>query len=187
MGKSAAHQSQQLQSEAATRYSNLATSLIGEAGPARNQVSDYYSNIIKGGPQAYAAAAPQIAFTKTQFGNAQKQLAETAPAGGAFMAGSRQLAEQKAQSVSDVYKSQINNALQSLTGIAMGETSAGESAVGGVSHAGDSLAQLAASQAAAWGSGLGGIAGGLGTFFGLGGMGGGAKPPAWTPPYQATG
>lgn len=130
-------------------------------------MADYYGGIIKGGPEAYKAIAPQVDFTKQQFQNARKSLAQSAPAGGAYASGSRVLASNQAQTVSGLYRDKINEALQRLQEMGTSETSAGLTATGGVQAAGQGLGELAAARAQAIASGIGGISGAFGTFAGL--------------------
>lgn len=166
MGKSSAKKAEQLQGEAADRYTKLATDLSAEAAPARQQVGDYYSSIIKGGPAAYKSISPQVDFTKQQFANARRTVANSAPAGGGYMGANRTLAANQAQTVSNLYRDKINEALQGLQRQGEFGTQAGLSANGGVEQAGQGLGQLSAQRLAGWMSGLSGISGAVGTYFG---------------------
>jgi hypothetical protein len=166
MGKGAAKQSQQIAGQAANNFSSLYGNLSSGAAPALKQSQDYYSAIIKGGPQAYAAVAPAAEFTKQQFSNANRQLQDTAPAGGYVPAARTQLAQSQAQTISGLYQNNINNALQSLTGLGLGETQGALGATQGQTTVSGQLAQLAAQQLSAWTSGIGSLAGGFGTLFG---------------------
>lgn len=141
--------------------------MTNEAAPQRDLVGQSYSNIIKGGPLAYRTIAPAIDFTKQQFANARRTLRDTVPAGGAWQGGNRQLAAQEAQTTSNLYRDNLMNAIQGLAGFSQANTGAGISATGGVSSAASSLGQLAAQRAQAISSGLGGIAGAVGTYFGM--------------------
>lgn len=167
MGKAAAKQSEQLASQAADRYSTLATQLAAESAPQRKEASDYYSAIVKGGPQAYTAIAPQVDFAKQQFANARRTQAQTAPAGGAQTAGNRQLASNEASTVSGLYRDKIGEALQQLTQLGEFGTQGELSATGGITSTSQALAQLSAMRAQAVASGVGGIAGSIGTYFGM--------------------
>ena len=104
------------------------------------------------------------------------------PAGGAWQGANRQLAGNEAQTVSNLYRDNLMNAINGLAGFSQANTQGSLNATGGQSAAANSLAQLAAQRAAAFNSGLGGIAGALGTAFGMGGLtgifGGGAKTGA---------
>jgi hypothetical protein len=148
-------------------------------------VSDSYSNIIRGGPLAYKTIAPQVDFARQQFSNARRELRNTVPAGGAWQGANKNLAANEAQTVSNLYRDNLMNAVNGLAGFSQANTQGSLNATGGQSAAANSLAQLAAQRAQAFNSGIGGIAGALGTAFGMGGLtgifGGGAK--ASTPPY----
>lgn len=148
-----------------------------------------YSNILKGGPAAYNSISPQIDFAKQQFSNARRTLRDTVPAGGAWQGANRELAGTEAQTISNLYRDNINNALQGLAGFSQANTQGSLNATGGVSTSAQALAQLAAQRAQAFNAGLGGIAGALGTAFGAGGFshlfGAGAGTAPYTPagPY----
>lgn len=163
-----------MQSEAANRYTDFATQLSAEGAPARQQSQNYYSSIVKGGPEAYKVIAPQVDFAKQQFANAQRGIADSAPAGGAFSKATQNLAATQAQTISGLYRDNIQKALEALSQSGQFDTGAGLTATGGVSSAANGFAQLSASQANAWASGLSGIAGPFGML--LGGLGK-TKPP----------
>ena len=141
--------------------------MTNEAAPQRNLVGQSYTDIIKGGPLAYRTIAPAVDFTKQQFSNARRTLRDTAPAGGAFQAGNADLARTEAQTVSNLYRDNLMNAINNLAGFSQSNTSGGLNATSGVSGVANGLAQLAAQRSAAFAQGLGGIAGALGTYFGL--------------------
>jgi hypothetical protein len=171
LGKSAAKKAEQLQSEAANRFTEYSKQLSAEAAPARKLTQDYYTSVVKGGPEAYKAISPQVDFTKTQFRQARKQLDAGVPAGGARQRGYQQLAGAEAGTISGLFRDKINEILGRLQESGQFGTQAGISATGGVAGAGESLARLAASRANAVAGGLGGIAGALGTYFGMRGSG----------------
>lgn len=158
-------------SEAANRYSKLATDLTTEAAPQRQLVGDYYSNVVKGGPGAYKLIAPQVDFTKRQFSNARRTMDQGVAPGGARQRGYKQLASAEAGTVSNLMRDKINEVLARLASFSQFGTQAGISSTGGVMGAGQGLAELSAQRAAAAAQGLGGVAGALGTFFGMRGGG----------------
>lgn len=116
---------------------------------------------------AYRTIAPAVDFTRQQYSNARRTLRDSAPAGGAYQAGQRSLARDEAGTVSNLYRDNLMNAIQGLAAFSQANTGAGINATGGVSSAASSLGQLAAQRAAAISSGLGGIAGAVGTYFGM--------------------
>ncbi len=144
-----------------------------EAAPQRALVGNSYSNIIKGGPDAYRTIAPQVDFAKQQFAKVRRTLRDTVPGGGAFTGANRQLAGAEAGTISNLYRDNIMNAIQGLSGFSQGTTNQALAATGGVSNVSQQLAQLSAQRSQGITGALGGIAGALGTFFGLRGGGGG--------------
>lgn len=138
-----------------------------ESAPARNLLQDYYTSAIKGGPEAYRAISPQVDFAKQQFQNARQTLDKGVPAGGARARGYKQLATAEAGTVSGLFKDKINEILGRLQQMSEFGTSSGLQATGGISSAGTALGELAAQRANAVASGVGGVAGALGTYFGL--------------------
>lgn len=100
------------------------------------------------------------------------------PAGGARQRGYKALATAEAGTVSGLFRDKINEILGRMQQLSEFGTQAGLQATGGVSSAGDSLAQLSAARANAVASGFGGVAGALGTYFGMKGMA--PKPGAVT-------
>jgi len=131
--------------------------------------------VIQGGPQAYSLIAPQVDFTKQQFQNARQTLNAGVPAGGARARGYQQLAQAEAGTVSGLFKDKINEILGRLQQLSEFGTSTGLQATGGISGAGSALGELAAQRAQAVASGLGGIAGAFGTYFGMKGLGAATK------------
>lgn len=125
---------------------------------------------------AYRTIAPQVDFAKQQFSNARRTLRDTVPAGGAWQGANRQLAGQEAQTISGLYRDNIMNAIQQLAGFSQANTSGGLNANQGVSTTGQAFGQLAAQKLQAIMSGLGGIGGALGTFFGMRGSSPGGGP-----------
>jgi hypothetical protein len=130
-------------------------------------VGQSYSDIIKGGPAAYRTVAPQVDFAKQQFANARRTLRDTVPAGGAWQGANRQLAGQEAQTVSNLYRDNIMNAINSLAGFSQANTQGANTSAGGLSNVGQAFGQIGAQQLQGWTNGLGGIAGALGTYFGM--------------------
>jgi len=167
VGKGASKTAQRVGVEAANRYSQLGTQFAAESAPARQLAQQTYTNIVRGGPEAYRSIAPQVDFAKQQFANARRTLAQTTPAGGASAAGNRALAGTEAQTISNLYRDKLNEALAGLTQSGQFGTQAGLGALGGQAGVAQTLAGLGASQSEAWAQGLGGLAGAIGTFFGL--------------------
>lgn len=162
MGKAAAKKSEMMQSEAANRYSKMASDLYGESLPQRQTVGNYYQGIIQGGPQAQAVTAPQISYLKRQTNAAQQQIRDTLPQGGAQQRALRDLAVQAPGQKANIYQSQIKDALDRLQQLGTFNTGGALQATGGVSQAGQALGNLAAQRGAAVAGGLGalGTAGG---------------------------
>jgi hypothetical protein len=77
------------------------------------------------------------------------------------------LAGQEAQTVSNLYRDNIMNAINGLAGFSQANTSGGLNATNGISNAGQAFGQIGAQQLQGWTNGLGGIAGALGTYFGM--------------------
>jgi hypothetical protein len=112
-----------------------------------------------------------VDFAKQQFANARRTLRDTVPAGGAWQGANRQLAGTEAQTISGLYRDNIMNAINQLAGFSQANTSGATSATGGVSNVGQAFGQMGAQKLQGIMSGLGGISGALGTYFGLQGQG----------------
>ncbi len=131
-------------------------------------LGDYYSRVIKGDKaETYKAIAPQVDFAKTQFANARRTVNQSVPAGGAAPAAHANLAATEAQTISSMFRDKIQDALEKLQQLAEFNTSGGMTANTGVATTGSQLGQLANQRLGAWMSGLGGISGALGTYFGM--------------------
>lgn len=167
MGKQAAKASQNIQQQAADRYSKMAEQFLTESTPQRNLVGNYYSGIIKGGPEAHRVAAPEVAYMKKQFASARDGVRDYMPAGGQKTRAYRDLAVQQPGAISGVFQKKIEDALARLSNLATGSSQGALSANQGLSGSGAALGQLAAARGQAVGSAIGGLANLAG--FGLGG------------------
>ncbi len=174
MGKGAAKKSQQLQEQAADRYSKLAAEQYAAAKPAQELSQNYYTGIVKGGPEAYRVAAPEVNFMKKQFQNANSTLRDSMPAGGQKNRAYRDLALSQPGAISGVFQRKIEGALAQLASLGQAGVGNTLNATGGVSKAGSDLGQLAAARGAAVSGAIGGITGLAGMAYG----GGFSRPPA---------
>lgn len=98
--------------------------------------------------------------------NARRTINQTTPQGGQVPAQRNNLAAAQASTVSNLFRDKINEALERLTQIGQFGTNAGLNANQGVEGVAQQLGQLSAARLQAAMSGLGGIAGAIGTFYG---------------------
>lgn len=167
MGKGAGRKAEDIQTQAANRFTALGEQLNAEAKPDRAAARDYYSSIIKGGPEAFKAIAPQTEFVKKQFKAASDTLMRSLPRGGAITRAKRDLSIAQAGEIGNLFTNKIDEAVSRIAQLGVFGTQAGLDANRGSVAAGDSLANLSAQRANAVAGGVGGIAGAAGTFFGL--------------------
>ncbi len=177
MGKGAAKHSEALQSQAADRYTKLAQEQYDLAKPAQQQAFNYYGGIVKGGPEAYRVAAPEVNFMKRQFANAESQVRDHLPAGGQKTRAYRDLAVSQPGAISAVFQKKIEGALAQLASLGQAGVGNTLNATTGVQTSANQLGQLAAARGAAVSGAISGLAGIAGTAFGGGFGGGGATPP----------
>lgn len=133
------------------------------AMPGLNTASNYWTSILKGGPEAQQATAPFAQTIAQQTGAAQKQIQNTLPAGGEKNLALAELPIKQGQSIANLYQGLGPTAASELQALSLGSAGAGNSAGGVSASAGASNEQLAASQAAAKGNMFGGIGSGLGS------------------------
>lgn len=140
--------------------------LWGESAPYRKTTGNYWSNIIKGGPELHKSVAPQINAATNQFALAKKQAENMAP-GGLRDASLRDINIAKAGAKTNIYSGGIADALARLSSQANFGTQAGiggmsgaNSAFGGAAGNYMNLAQMGASS-------MNGLFGGLGSLVGM--------------------
>lgn len=138
------------------KYSNIALPYLSSAG-------NYWTALMKGGPEAQAATAPYAQKIAAQTGAAQHNIENNLPAGGEKNLALAQLPMQQATNVADLYQKMGPMAASQLQALALGSAGAGTGAGGVSANAGSSMASLAGSQAQAKGSMWGGIGQGLGS------------------------
>lgn len=163
MGKSASKKAESSLGASADRFAALQEKLESESAPQRQQVGQYFSDIISGDRQkATRALAPQIEATRAQFGQAGKAIERNLPRGGVQQQARSDVAQAEAGAVGNLYTGGVNEALARLAALSTFGTQAGISAGGQGVGAGTSLAELGASQNAAAMGALGSMAGGMG-------------------------
>lgn len=161
-GKEASKQGQAYTQQSASRYSQMLNETQAPAAAQRNQVGDYYSSIIKGGPEAQRVAAPQVSYLKRQMAAAQGQIRDNLPRGGAQQRARMSLAAAQPGQVGKIFSDNIASALERLNQLAQFNTQAAMSAAGGVSQAGQGLSNLGAQQNASETGVLGSVLGPIG-------------------------
>ena len=150
MGKSASKKAESSLGASADRFAALQEKLESESAPQRQQVGQYFSDIISGDRQkATRALAPQIEATRAQFGQAGKAIERNLPRGGVQQQARSDVAQAEAGAVGNLYTGGVNEALARLAALSTFGTQAGISAGGQGVGAGTSLAELGASQNAA--------------------------------------
>ena len=141
------------------KYSAIALPSLGTA-------SNYWNDILKGGPSAQAATAPYAQTIAGQTAAAQKQIQNMLPAGGEKNLALAQLPISQAASVANLYQGLGPAAASQLQALGLGTAGAGTGAGGVSANAGGTLANLAGQQAQAKGSMWGGIGQGAGSVLG---------------------
>lgn len=136
------------------------------AMPGLNTASNYWMDILKGGPSAQAATAPYAQTIAGQTAAAQRQIKDMLPAGGEKNLALAQLPISQARSVADLYQGLGPTAASQLQALGLGSAGAGTGAGSVSATAGGSMANLAGQQAAGKGSMAGGIGSGLGSLAG---------------------
>lgn len=166
MGKGASKAAESTLTSSASRFADLQEKLEAESAPHRQQVGNYFSDIISGDRQkATRALAPQIEATRAQFGQARKAIERNLPRGGVKEQAESDVAQAEAGAVGNLYTGGVNEALARLGALSTFGTQAGINAGQGAVSAGGALANLAGSkQSSLWG-GIGKAGGAIG--FGL--------------------
>jgi len=138
----------------------------GIALPQLSTASNYWSDILKGGPSAQAATAPYAQTIAGQTEAAQKQIQNALPQGGEKNLALAQLPITKATNIANLYQGLGPTAASNLQNIGLGAASAGTGSGSVSSGAGSSneqlAAQMSAQKAQMWsgiGSGVGALAG----------------------------
>jgi hypothetical protein len=168
MGKddqSAARQTAKAQSEIGGKLVDFAQGQWREAAPYRQQTSQYWSNILKGGRPLETAVAPQINAVTQQYGMAKKGIGELPP-GGLRDISMRNAGIAQAGQKASIYSGGINDALARLANQANLGTQSGLSGMqGGSSSYGQSggtymgLAQMGRENAMGMAQGIGSLVG----------------------------
>lgn len=159
-----------------TTEADLLKKYSGLALPALGSASNYWADILKGGPSAQAATAPYAQTIAGQTAAAQKQIQNNLPAGGEKNLALAQLPIAGATSVANLYQGLGPMAASQLQALGLGSAGAGTGSGGVSASAGSANESLAAQQAQAKGSMFGGIGQGLGSLAGgaMAGKGAGA-------------
>lgn len=166
MGKGAGRASQDMLTQAGRRLSRVSEQLMRESQPQRALASAYYKSIVRGGPQLERAAAPQIGQIRQSYSRGRQSVENFAPRGGFRRKALQDLRLGETSDIGKIFTTQVQDAVSRLMSGGQFGTQAGIGALSGQAGTGQALGQLSAQQAAAWGSGLGGLAGAFGTFFG---------------------
>ncbi len=166
MGKGAGKKSQDILTGTSAKFSQTMDQLLSESEPARKIPMNFWSSIIKGGPEADAVLAPSTESIRSQFEQARAAIERSLPRGGAMDNALTQTHIAEAGTVGSQRTNLLSEAVARLASMGVFGTQSGISAGGGSLSAGNSLANLSGMQAQAWGTGLGGLAEGVGSIFG---------------------
>lgn len=149
---------------------NLEKSLLSQyssiAIPGISSASNYYSDLLKGGPTAQSATAPYAQKIQEQAGVTQRNILNNLPAGGERNLALAQLPLTTGTNIANLYQGLGPQAASGLSGLSLGAAGAGTGSGGVSSSAGSSLTGLAGQQQQAKGSATGGIGAGLGSLAG---------------------
>ena len=141
------------------QYSNFALPNLGTA-------SDYWGQILSGGPAAQRATAPYAQMINTQATQARNNIINTLPAGGEKNLALAQLPIQTATNVAKLYQGQGPQAAGALQGLALGAGGLGTGSGSVASSTGAGLLNASIAQQQMKSQMAGGIGGGLGTLLG---------------------
>jgi hypothetical protein len=160
--QTAARQAAQSQADIGKELVGFSKQIWGESAPYRKQTGDFWSSIIKGGPEGARAVAPQINQATQQFSLARKATKDLPP-GGLRDISLRNLDIAEAGAKTGIYSGGVNEALTRLANQANMGTQAGISGLsqgsqsfGGAANTYTNLAQMGAQS-------LTGMFGGLGS------------------------
>lgn len=136
---------------ATTAQNALASKLINELAPVRNQIIQRSTDFMKGNfdPTASAMFAPMKASTEQQFSTAENNLMERMPQGGALFQGLANIQGQKAQSLSDLIAKIVADEYQKAYGLGSGAPQVAGSLFSGGGQTGVGLNQGLVQQQAA--------------------------------------
>jgi hypothetical protein len=161
----AARATAKTQGDIGNKLVDFAQGQWNEAAPYRQQTSQYWSNILKGGQALQASVAPQINSVSRQFATAKNAVSQM-PLGGSRDVSMRNLRLGEAGTKSSIYSGGINDALARLanqanlgTQTGLSGMSGGANAWGGAGSQYTSLAQLGQQNAAGLGAGIGSLVG----------------------------
>ncbi len=166
MGKGAGKKSEDILSGTSQKFSETMEQLLSESEPARKIPMNFWSSIIKGGPEADAVLGPSTESIRSQFSSAREAIERSMPRGGAMDKAMSQTHIAEAGTIGGQRTNLLSEAVARLASMGVFGTQSGISAGGGSLSAGNSLANLSGMQAQAWGAGLGGLAEGVGSIFG---------------------
>jgi hypothetical protein len=128
--------------------------------------SQYWTDILHGGPAAQAATAPYAQTIAQQTAQNQKNIQNTLPAGGEKNLALAQNQTGMGQSIANLYQGLGPTAAAQLGSLGLGSAGAGNAAGGVSAGAGASNLNLAGQQANAKGQMWGGIGSGVGSLVG---------------------
>jgi hypothetical protein len=153
----------QSQSDIGKEMVGFSKQMWGEAAPYRKQTGDYWSSIMKGGPQLQQAVAPQINQASQQYATAKKAAKELPP-GGLRDVSMRNLDISEAGTKAGIYSGGVNEAATRLanqanmgTQAGISGMSAGTQAFGGAASTYGNLAQMGAQSLSGMMSGMGSL------------------------------
>src|SRR5574341_1981892 len=89
--------------ENAERRGNLGEDFLGQAKGAFTPAMDYWSGILRGGPDAMLALSPEIKQAQQAFQQAKTQTSQFAPMGGGRANVLAQLPQQQAGAITDIF------------------------------------------------------------------------------------
>lgn len=141
------------------KYSNIAL-------PGLKSSTDYWTSILKGGPQAQAAVAPYAQQINANAATTTQNIENNLPAGGEKNLALARVPAQTAGQVASLYAGMQPAAAGALGGLSTGIAGAGNASGGVSANAGSANEQFAASQAQAKAQMVSGIAHGVGSIAG---------------------
>jgi hypothetical protein len=163
--QSSARDAAKSQADIGKQMIDFSKQMWGEAAPYRKQTGDFWSNIIKGGPQLQQAVAPQINAASQQFSLARKAAKELPP-GGLRDISMRNLDTSEAGAKTGIYSGGVSDAVTRLanqanlgTQAGISSMSTGSQALGGASGTYTNLAQMGAQSLGSMMSGVGSLVG----------------------------
>lgn len=142
---------------------DLLNKYSGIALPGLKSSTDYWTSILKGGPQAQAAVAPYAANITANAATTTQAIQNNMSAGGEKELALSRVPSQTAGQVASLYAGMQPTAASALGNLALGTAGAGTGSGGVSANAGAANEQLAGQQAQAKAQMVSGIAQGVGT------------------------